>query len=483
MPDVSRNGTALFQRGLAFLTDAEALVGQRDQGGDSWKVSAAPAIGALWTPVADRGCSVIVAGQGRWLAFLAGYGVFGPQGLISASMSIGADVQACRGKAAPDGTVALVKDYQRGEGLHLLAINGEVTADVPDAQPLGQVAVVDRTRALWADRRGGIRTCGGLPVPVTLPGPVLWPWVLLASGVPWLLYHSTDANGLVLHPFDSLKGYALARPPAFYPLGVTVSGPLVAVAWATNPADSDGHVRAIDISKEPRVDLADLAPQPPAPSPQPPTPNPVAEPKPMPAFSNHLDVVQRERAKFPQSTLTEEQCFTVTNAVASDPAVKADGWGLTKAPAGGSGWVVNGQNYRLDKLCHPSGYINDILSDTPGAAGAQWGPNPDANGNSANWAAAVALGSEPPPSGPPPAQPPAHQPAVDLSVVLAALAEIRATQQAQAEWMKDVDEKLEVLTSRPASAAVGPMHGSLAFRGALKALGMGDVDLVPGVRS
>ena len=144
------------------------------------------------------------------------------------------------------------------------------------------------------------------------------------------------------------------------------------------------------------------------------------------SFANHLDIVQRERAKYPQSSLTEEQCFRVTNAVASDPAVKADGWGLTKAPAGGSGFVVNGQNYRLDKLCHPSGYINDILSDTPGAAGAQWGPNADSNGNPSNWAPAVALDGPSQPPVPQPSQPPAQPPSVDLQPLKDQIAALEA---------------------------------------------------------
>ena len=163
----------------------------------------------------------------------------------------------------------------------------------------------------------------------------------------------------------------------------------------------------------------------PAPTPDPP---PAPTPEPIPVnFPNHLDAVQRERGRYAAATLTEAQCFAVTNAVASDPAVRADGWGLTKAPAGGSGYVVNGQNYRLDKLCHPSGYINDILSDTPGAAGAQWGPNADANGNPSNWAPPVGLTPVPdPPPLPDPTPEPPPAPPVDLGPIYQQLADLKA---------------------------------------------------------
>lgn len=137
-------------------------------------------------------------------------------------------------------------------------------------------------------------------------------------------------------------------------------------------------------------------------------------------FPTHLDVVQRERAKYGTS-LDDITCFAVTNAVASDPAVRADGWGLTKAPAGGSGVVIAGQNYRTDKLCHPAGYINDILGSTPGPASPQWGPNADANGNPSNWAPAVTLTPTAPPADPPPSQPPS----VDLGPILAQLADLQ----------------------------------------------------------
>lgn len=136
----------------------------------------------------------------------------------------------------------------------------------------------------------------------------------------------------------------------------------------------------------------------------PPPPPPPPEPPTMPTFENHIDVVERERAKY-GAIIGDAEAFAVTNAVAKDPAVKAEGWGLTKAPPGGHGWIVNGQNYRVDKLCHPQGFINDILgSSGAGESKPQWSPNADANGNPSNWAPAIGdVPPPPPPDNPPPA--------------------------------------------------------------------------------
>lgn len=165
------------------------------------------------------------------------------------------------------------------------------------------------------------------------------------------------------------------------------------------------QVSAAELRDLPLV-VATPLPPPPAPTPIPPVvPSPPSLPEPNMDFPNHLNVVQRERAKY-GATIDDATCFAITNAVVSDPSVAADGWGLTKAPAGGSGVVIGGQNYRTDKLCHPAGFINDILGSTgTGAASAQWGPNADPNGNASNWAPPVVLTPAPGPVVVPPAPP------------------------------------------------------------------------------
>lgn len=143
-------------------------------------------------------------------------------------------------------------------------------------------------------------------------------------------------------------------------------------------------------------------------------------------MTNHLDVVQRERAKY-AATIGDAECFAITNAVAADPGVSADGWGLTKAPSGGHGYVVGGQNYRVDKLCHPSGFICDILgSSGSGAAVAAWNVNADPNGNAGNWAAPIA-GFTITPSVPPPPVNPNPPSSPDLTTLIGLVAELHAS--------------------------------------------------------
>lgn len=488
MPDLSVSGEPLFARGMAFLDDRGAVVAQRDQGGDVWRVSTAPSKEGPWTVVAGRGAAVVVAGKGRWLGFLPSVGVFGPQGVIGASMAIGADIQACRGKAAPDGTVALIRDYQSGVGLELLALNGEIVT-VPTAAPQGQVAVVDRTRALWFDwRTQQVETCGGLPRPLTLPGPVLWPSVLLINGAPWLLYHSTDANGLVLHPFDSLQGYALTKPPAYYPLGVVLSGTRVLVAWANNPADDAGRSVSLDIATQPRVHLAAAAPpvQPPAP-PAPPPKEPHVTP-------NHLDDVEQLATEHPDliKANTRDAAGQFTEFAAKRLATKypAEKWGLLSKTPGENQYnghavdsVICGVTNQVIDLMSGGGDRSELRPDmTPEQRAVfdhdiklHWNEVPKRDNN--NWMDPGVSTSETPVPDPGTPPPPPPAPTVDLSAVLAAIAALKAGQEAQLEWMKNIDEQLDALRVKPA-ATQGPMYGTVA----IPYLGSSRVDLVPGTR-
>lgn len=284
----------------------------------------------------------------------------------------------------------------------------------------------------WIDPDGTVHTGDS-----TYSGPPLWEWtrignIRVGQGGP----NAKDEGVRVIGADDVLR--ALNHDVARF-IRVHQVVDRISICYLR---ETDGANVRILASEAELLAAAPVVSAPPVQPPPLPV-DPPKEPKPV-SFPNHLDIVQRERAKYPLSSLTEEQCFRVTNAVASDPAVKADGWGLTKAPAGGSGFIVNGQNYRLDKLCHPSGFINDILSDTPGAAGAQWGPNADSNGNPSNWAPAVALDGQ----SQPPVQPPAQQPAQPQSVDLQPLKDQIAA----------LEARLSALEQKPAA---DDWHGGL----------------------
>lgn len=303
------------------------------------------------------------------------------------------------GDVAPDGWVLL----KTPDGL----TNGVLLADV---QALSRDVYV----GLDANFRPFAH---GTTAPVALPGHV---YTLRVKG-DLCLYHAEQGGLLILQQRDVFWGVILASGLTECYRADFEEQPdgSIPVMYATKESEAPGELVML---KATRGMFAPITPQPapppiilPSPIPAP-TPAPSPEPTPV-SFPNHIDVVQRIRAQYPAS-LTAEQCFAVTNAVAADPAVAADGWGLTKAPAGGEGVIVNGQNYRLDKLCHPSGFINDILGGTPGPASAQWGPNADANGNASNWAPPVGV-SAPPPQQPPPSP-------FDPSALLAQIAALGA---------------------------------------------------------
>lgn len=224
---------------MVWLTD-DLIIGQREQPTGAWAVCTAPAVAGPWTPLVVRGCNFIAAGGGNWAAF--GGSIFGPAAIPGAAIPAGLDG---RGAGAPDGTVALIKHPETG-GLLLVRLDGSLYENTL-AFPTDKLCVVNRSQALWVDARdGAIHTCGGLPIPVTLPGPVLWPSVFQAMGTWWIAYHSTDAVGYVCHPFGSLTGYRICTPPAFYPHAIALTESIARFAWSVDSAESPSAVRVVD---------------------------------------------------------------------------------------------------------------------------------------------------------------------------------------------------------------------------------------------
>lgn len=294
MPRLSPLGVVVQGLGLVWWTP-DLLIGQRQQPDGSWAVCSAFSVEGPWSVMVPRGCNFIAAGGGNWAAY--GGSIFGPAAIPGAAIPAGLDG---RGAGSADGTIALVADPQSGRGLILHRFDGS-RVDVPDAYPTDRICVIDRDRALWWDAgTKGLRTCGGLPVPTVLPGPVLWPSVFFALDGWWIAYHSTDAIGYVCHPFDSFEGYAIAKPPAFYPSAMAFSPALARLAWSLDSAESSGALRLWDQDlTAPRVNLAPSTPVPvPSPDPDPspdPTPTPVPPKEPMPpSFDQWI------RVEFPQ---------------------------------------------------------------------------------------------------------------------------------------------------------------------------------------
>jgi hypothetical protein len=324
MPDINSRLEILTGRGRMFLTD-DLAIGQVELP-KGWCICTSSIGGFNPQKVADKGCNVIAARGGQWLAML-GSEVFPHREGVLVGSGLLADLQGARGLAADDGTIGLVLDFQDGAGLRLLASNGSFV-DVPDARVRGdQACVVSRSQAFWMEH-GQPRTIG-LPVPKVLPGPVYWPHVLAIHDRWWICYHSTDERGIVLHPVDSFDGYRITAPPAFY-LAATVVDGKAALAWGLGADDERADSRVVDVATEPRVNLA--APPPPDRPVDPPT-DPIDPPeeKPVPEPASLLPDVEAEYAKY-QKPLKPEDYGTILNAVAWKN--RAEGWGLSEKPQG-----------------------------------------------------------------------------------------------------------------------------------------------------
>lgn len=258
MPRLTPSGRLVSGLGRVPLNESE-VIGQ-EQIGRTWRIC----IDGI--PVSDRGCSMIAAAAGHWRAYLAGYGVFGPNDVpVERHQALAGDIQQGRGASAPDGTIGIVLNQQQGRGLRLLAPDGgKVDIDTPLTS---DVFVVARDKALWINN--GVRVFN-LPQPVTLPGPVGWPQVLRLNNEWWIAYHSTDANGIVCHPFTSLFGYRIAKVPAFYLHAIAIAGNVARFAWALDSAETHNRTRDVDVNTDARVNLVSMIPEPePDPMPDP----------------------------------------------------------------------------------------------------------------------------------------------------------------------------------------------------------------------
>jgi hypothetical protein len=168
------------------------------------------------------------AGGDSYVAWRAGYGVFGTleRFFDRATLAIAgtAGPRAC----APDGTVAFIPDRQYGYGIRIVARDGSVT-EVPGIAPT-DVQTLGPGVAIWSHGAVG--------------RPALRPALSDAQGVQvhrfnqqdWLLYWS-DAAGLVLQVDGASEGWVLdSRPLEFNPSCAVVVDELQ-IAWSTTQGE------------------------------------------------------------------------------------------------------------------------------------------------------------------------------------------------------------------------------------------------------
>lgn len=148
------------------------------------------------TKLVDRGCNKMVAGGGKFAAFLADFGVFG-------------DFRAATGTvndADREGTIAITANYADGTGTVLYTVDGRVTP-LPEAVQAYDLQVTGPTSAVWVDLETGALNALNQRVPVQCDR-VLAPKIVTVDGEDWIVYWC-EKFGLITHPVEVLKGYII----------------------------------------------------------------------------------------------------------------------------------------------------------------------------------------------------------------------------------------------------------------------------------
>lgn len=189
--------------------------------------------------VANRGANHIIAGGGRWCAWLgdAETGVYGA--LESSVAGIAA--------AGRDGTLGIIPDYQSGLGILLYAPNGEVTAGPADQPCQYGLQILGPDSAIWTDR-GIIQ---GINAAAPKQAAHAWNGIALnIGGEDWITYFTED-YGQILHPYNELSGYVVEPGPhVFWPDAIVVDNRIrVAFSWTQGETIESIRVLDFDITK------------------------------------------------------------------------------------------------------------------------------------------------------------------------------------------------------------------------------------------
>lgn len=121
-------------------------------------------------PGGARGANAIAAGGGKWLAWLAGYGVYDAAGNVWPAAGLAGPTVSGdgRGAAARDGTLAMVQNRGEGSGLLLLPPVGPAVV-LPDIA-IGKLTIESRAVACWTENSQVV--AWGVPNPAPQADPV-----------------------------------------------------------------------------------------------------------------------------------------------------------------------------------------------------------------------------------------------------------------------------------------------------------------------
>jgi hypothetical protein len=208
-----------------------------------------------------RGANEIAAGGGRYAAWLAGTGVYGPWDMPESGLA-GANQNDGRGAASREGAIGIVPTRQTGIGLHILLPDGSVKV-------YGGVVPWDLHLFTYQGETIGISTIPGVGVrifptestfstsPVLLPGATFIKTFVPPGSLPWLVYYAPGV-GLVAHPWGGLIGYVITQGLAFYYDAHFGADRHARVAFALNAAETPGSGEVVDLARLTITNLAEI---------------------------------------------------------------------------------------------------------------------------------------------------------------------------------------------------------------------------------
>lgn len=313
------------------------------------------------------GANALAANGGRWMAWLAGTGLYGPSGVIDASGRLAgvSQEQDGRGAASPDGYIAVTDN--ENQGFRIVGPSGEVTLEVPGTIALS-MQVLDATTAVWVDEHRKPRAVG-LPQP-DVPSMGLFAIRAIEVKERWYVLAATN-DGLILYPWEDASEGWKYDGNAFYPTAfVRDGGSLVSIAFATGAGETPESLRVwnVNVVTDPKVSLGA------APTPEPKMPDSLYE------------AVKAERAKYP-AELTRDQPAKILNAVAW--AHRDKGWGLSVKKFGNNVPSPQGVPVAYDILHHkPSDTLWGCFTDDMKAT-VNWGQEDHHHNPDRPWLAPV----------------------------------------------------------------------------------------------
>lgn len=312
----------------------------------------------------NLGANTLAAGGGRWIAWLAGTGLYGPSGVIDPHGRLAGTSmeQDGRGASSPDGHIAVTDS--ENEGFRILSPSGETTQEVTGTYALS-MQVLSATEAVWVDETNRPRAVG--LEPPAIPSDRIYAIRAVTAGGRRYILAGTE-NGLILYPWaDASKGWRLIGL-AFYPAAF-VRGTDVEIAYAAGAGETPGSLRSwrVDVARDPMVSL-DAAPPAPTPQPDPQQPEPEPEPEPMPEIPNQSATVARVREKYPTPLGASHAACLLEIA-----REIGQGAGLLRKDTGTNILLPDGTRVAQDIIVFTNGDGYDCLGSGETLATPQWG--------------------------------------------------------------------------------------------------------------